>query len=385
MRFLLESSRVPIYERINLALKAALEEYGHEVIFYRPEFFDDDAFLQTINQAALDFYLISNEGAFIQRFSDKYQCYLFELVTLPLIFLFHDNVFCGTGDRKRLEQRYKGLSTVSPRSRIFCIEKSNITDLELRSVENVHFLTHATEFTPSQTPAKNDQIAFVGHTMAGLQTFPLDVFSEARSLIGFAWLRYADVEMPVQHLLLEMAKKTGANDCFIERQYLLNLLNKMTFSLRGEVLGALNVPMTIYGGDLSYGKGDPKSYRINSPNVTYASATVDYRDTAQIYANARININITGLQFDTAINNRVLDVIAAGGVLLTDYKADLLSLFPYAGPVTYRSANELKEKLIAAEDPKALKEIADICAAMRDHLLTHYTYKNTIATILDTL
>ena len=388
MRFLLESSRVPIYERINLALKAALEFLGHEVIFFSPDFRDDDAFIHTVNAATIDAYLISNEGAYIQRFSEVYQQFLFERVNHRLLFFFHDNAFCGTGDRTRLKQRYQALKEVSPRSRIFCIERSNLSDLAALSVENLHFLPHATEFTPvpaDRAAVSADTVAFVGHTMAGLQSFPVDAYPEARSLIGLAWLRFGDVETPVQQLLdLAIQKRQGASS-FVERQYLLNLLNKMTFSLRGEILNSLNVPLTVYGGDLSYGQGDPLLYRSSSPHITYAPATSDYNDTARIYANAGINLNITGLQFDTAINNRVLDVAASGGVLLTDRKADLARLFPYASALTYSSADELREKLLAARDPLVYRQMVNVCDAMREDILAQYSYNNVARTILTML
>ncbi len=383
MRILLESSKVPIYERINHALKVALENNGHEVIFFMADFPDDQTYIETINGISADFYLLSNEGARAHKFSEKFQKYLFELLKHKLVFLCHDNLFCGTGSIEKLEKRYTALREVSDNSRIFCIEKSNVKDLSSFGVRNIFYIDHATEFKSDNSVSKKEPISFVGHTMAGLDTFPVELFEEAPNLLTIARRRLLDCTFSVQQAVDDLILENKLSNNFINRQYWLNILNKMTFSYRGDLLNFIDVDLDIYGGDLSYGKGDKKTYIIPSNKITYKPATQDYYKTASIYKNSKISINISGFQFDTAVTNRVLDVIAAGGVLLTDFKSDFIINFPFAKELTYSNANELKEKIKKSEDPNYMNKLIEICNQVRINIYNNYTYKNTVETIIN--
>jgi hypothetical protein len=383
MRILLESSKVPIYERINHALKIALEDIGHEVIFFMADFPDDKTYIETLNGISADFYLLSNEGARAQKFSDKYNKYLFELLKHKLVFLCHDNIYCGTGSIEKLEKRYLALRNVSENSRIFCIEKSNVQDLSLFGVRNIFHINHATEFKYDDSASTNEPISFVGHTMAGLNTFPVELFSEAPYLLKIARRRLEDCTFSVQKAVDDLLLENNLSCDFITRQNWLNILNKMTFAYRGDLLNQIDEKLDIYGGDLSYGQGDKNIYIIPSEKIKYKPATQDYYKTASIYKNSKISINISGFQFDTAVTNRVLDVIAAGGILLTDFKSDFISNFPYAEELTYKNANELKEKIEKSKDPNYLRRLERICDQIRIEIEKKFSYKNTVEIIIN--
>ncbi len=383
MRILLESSRVPIYERINYSIKSALEKFGHEVIFFSADFPDDQQYLDAVNNLSADLYFLSNEGARAHKYSEFYGQYLFELLNHKLIFLCHDNMFCGTESVEKLKNRYEALRSVSNKSRIFCIESSNIQDLNSLGVENVYKINHATEFKTNELILRDLPISFVGHTMAGLQTFPIELFKEASYLREIAIKRLSDCTFSVQDEIDKKLLSLGFESSFINRQYLLNILNKMTFSYRGDLLNLINENLVIFGGDLSYGKGDRDQYIIPSNKINYLPATQDYRITADIYRRSRININITGFQFDTAITNRVLDVIAAGGIIFTDYKSDFVEQFPFASDLVYRSAEDLKNKIEKLNDENFLKKINEICSELKKIIYKSFSYDSTVKRIFD--
>lgn len=385
MRILLESSRVPIYERINYSIKSALEKSGHEVIFFSADFPDDQQYLDAVNNISADLYFLSNEGAKAHKYSDFYGQYLFELLNHKLIFLCHDNMFCGTESVEKLKIRYEALRSVSSKSRIFCIESSNIQDLGNLGIENVYKINHATEFNSQGSKNRQLPISFVGHTMAGLNSFPVNLFKEAQLLINIAKKKLLDCEFSVQQEVDTYLKKLDMKENFINRQYLLNILNKMTFSYRGDLLNSINTNLVIYGGDLSYGKGVPHQYIIPSEKIRYLPATSDYRETENIYRESKININISGFQFDTAITNRVLDVIAAGGLLFTDYKADFIKEFPFATELVYKNTEDLKIKIDKIKDDSYSKEISEICLELQDIIHKKFNYENTINQIFKTL
>jgi len=294
-------------------------------------------------------------------------------------------MFCGTESVEKLKIRYEALRSVSSNSRIFCIESSNIQDLGNLGIENVYKINHATEFNSQGSKNRQLPISFVGHTMAGLNSFPVNLFKEAQLLINIAKKKLLDCEFSVQQEVDTCLKKLDMKENFINRQYLLNILNKMTFSYRGDLLNSIDEDLVIFGGDLSYGKGDPVQYIIPSEKIKYLPATQDYRVTSDIYRRSKININITGFQFDTAITNRVLDVIAAGGIIFTDYKTNFIEEFPFASELLYENSVELKEKVSRLVDPEYIKLLDDICSQLREIIYDKFSYKNILNQIVGTL
>ena len=51
------------------------------------------------------------------------------------------------------------------------------------------------------------------------------------------------------------------------------------------------------------------------------------------------------MQFDQAVSNRILDVAAAGGFPLTDWKDELGAITAVAEAISYRSLEELRHKI----------------------------------------
>ena len=69
-------------------------------------------------------------------------------------------------------------------------------------------------------------------------------------------------------------------------------------------------------------------------------------EIVKIYQASKININVTKLMLKTAVNQRVFDVPACGGFLLTDYRRDLDTLFQLDKEmVCYRGLDDLKKKV----------------------------------------
>ena len=67
MKFIIESSLVPIYNRIAAAFTKTLMEHGHNVLFINAHEFTEDVFINTINNIEHDYYITTNELNFIQR------------------------------------------------------------------------------------------------------------------------------------------------------------------------------------------------------------------------------------------------------------------------------------------------------------------------------
>lgn len=70
------------------------------------------------------------------------------------------------------------------------------------------------------------------------------------------------------------------------------------------------------------------------------------KDMARVYAGSKINLNITMDQGVSSMNYRVLEVLASGGFLLTDYKEDTADYFEQEKDlVYYKNSFELIEKI----------------------------------------
>ena len=135
--------------------------------------------------------------------------------------------------------------------------------------------------------------------------------------------------------------------------------------LRGALLGAIrSVQADVFGSDWSL------------PGIN-SHPTVDYgRELPAVYSDSRINLNITSLQMERSLNNRIFDVASVGGFLLTDRGDDLKTIMPDCAPLTYRSAEELDAKVahfLAHESER--KELA---RELQKAIMKAHTYEHRV-------
>ena len=103
----------------------------------------------------------------------------------------------------------------------------------------------------------------------------------------------------------------------------------------------------------------------------FTGKTVAHDDLPRLYRNSQINVNIHHVQSSTSLNQRMFDVPASGGFLITEYLPGLEELFePEREVVFYRTPEELREKVQHyLERPDQCREIAERARArvLRDH------------------
>lgn len=105
-----------------------------------------------------------------------------------------------------------------------------------------------------------------------------------------------------------------------------------------------------------------------------------YRELPFVYASNLVNLNFTSFQMPTAVNQRVFDVPAAGGFLLTDAQSDLFELFGDDELALFVSVDDFKEKVdYYLKHPVQCEQISR--RAYR-HILETHTYYHRTATIL---
>ncbi|MBW1740033.1 MAG: glycosyltransferase [Deltaproteobacteria bacterium] len=111
------------------------------------------------------------------------------------------------------------------------------------------------------------------------------------------------------------------------------------------------------------------------PEVAY------FKDLKKIYHTAKINLNISRPQVKTALNQRLFDVPASEGFLLTDYREDLERYFEIGKEVAcFRSPEELREKIyyyLSHPD-----EMYRIKKAAYERVMEDHTYKKRMEELL---
>jgi spore maturation protein CgeB len=103
---------------------------------------------------------------------------------------------------------------------------------------------------------------------------------------------------------------------------------------------------------------------------------------AKLFVASKINLNISRVQFKTAINQRPFDVACAGGFILTDYRRDIGELFELGKEmVCYRDKEELRElSIYFLKHPEERREIA---MKAKKRILEEHTFKRRIQRMLE--
>jgi len=138
-------------------------------------------------------------------------------------------------------------------------------------------------------------------------------------------------------------------------------------AIRSRVLGGITASKVHIFGGLH---GD-----YANTNLVFSEG-IDYHTGAPgLYSSARINLNISSGQLVNSVNQRIFDVPACGGFLLTDYRPIVEELFDTTTEmITYRDTGELN-RLVAyyLEHDAERKQLA---ANARKRVLSEHTFQH---------
>jgi hypothetical protein len=384
MIFLIETSRTPIYDRIAIAFCNALIKLGHTSHFYDPDGFDENSFISTINSINIDYYFSTNVFNKIHQLNGKTQRYNFEDINHKMIFIHHDSAFCPTNSIENIDSKLGALIKHQNKISHFFIEISNLREFKALGISNCYNLSHASEFISKENILDySHDLAFVGHTMSNLNGYPMNRDDFGHHLVGLAWKRYSKSTHHIQPEIDSLSKdpyllnklNCASTYDLSRHRYLMQLLTQYTMAYRGEVISNIkNHTVNIYGGDLSYGKIDNPILKINKENVIYQPATSNYQDTSEIYRKSKINLNISSLQFDTAMNNRIIDIVLAGGFVLTDRRDDLLTASSVGRDISFETPEEMQYKIDYFLSEKNIDEYINVKNTILKEFKDKYTY-----------
>lgn len=118
---------------------------------------------------------------------------------------------------------------------------------------------------------------------------------------------------------------------------------------------------------------------LPSGSWSHAAPLNYYSDLPDFYRGTRVNFNTTSMQMKGALNQRVFDVPASGGFLLTDWRAQLGAAFEEGREVVcYREAGEIEDLLRHyLDNPSARLGIA---RRARQRIEREHSYAHRIAT-----
>jgi hypothetical protein len=383
MHFVLEQSSTPIYQRLIAGISRALVQAGHRISLLDPTDFIAGSFAGsfagskdgTLTQVALG--RVAQVGLHRPRFWDRLDCleadaliivspvsllagfdlvrgtFLYEQGPMPLVFLHFEDCFSTHPSLERIEAALGSYLATAHRSHHFCLEPRNAQDLgRLNLATSPLFAIGEGPYEPPAGAALRRDVCFIGHVHPGFiwGDHPPGLASELQADIGRRLLQF---DHPFEPAALAYAQRhCGPGSSAVQRlaakAFYRSLAHGHSLEFRGEVLRRLGGhPLDLYG---------PEAERLCAswPAPAQAPAVGPWRGhpattsvaaSAAVYRSSLISLNITALQFDQAVSNRVLDVAAAGGFPLTDWKEELVAITSVAEAISYRSPEELQHKI----------------------------------------
>jgi len=390
-KIIIEGSRTPIYRRIINGLAHSFGKKHGQTITIEPDTESPLEFVRRVNELKPDLVIISNLFGLLSTYNPDNQKYIYELLTSCIVFLHYDNLLGPVNDWDEIERRLNTWVGISDRSSHFCIENNNSSDLQELSIRNSHKLYHATEFERIDNKGKyRYDVSFVGHLLPEsifLNSIDPDNLLVERVLAAYQKRRehldYRIEEDAVSFADLSVPSRRPIIDWLTAKQIYRARINGTSLYLRGNIISSIadNFDVDVIGGDPSYLNNKTGTRQLEHARVNIHTPNKNHKDTDRIYAESRININITSIQFDSAIVNRVLDVGAAGGFLLTDWKDGLREITPVYELISYRTIDELKNKIdyYLTHDAERL----EIAAQLHHDVKQKRTYDLATRSILD--
>lgn len=384
LRFLLEESRTPIYQRILNAFGAALTQAGHAVTWLkRNAYRNRKEVIRFVSSESFDYCLVTNGLGRLSAYFPDINRFLFEFFPARLIFVHHDSLFSFYRDIKMIDRKIQALQRINSRSFHFCIEPYNVKDLNSMGINEAYPFHHASEFVASsESPdVYTSDISFVGHILPN-DFWPKGDVLTSNLLLDCFNKRIEAMDRRIETFADTFSDHPGLNadsriNRVIYKYWFISAIHAASQHYRGEVVSRIaNHNIDIFGGDPAYLSGRDKNRVIHNKSVRYFPPTIDSAGTQSVYRTSKINLNITSLQFDDAVVNRVIDVCACGGFLLTDCKSGLEELTPLGREISYETVDELNTKIdyyLTHEH-----ERIEIARQMHDDINKKCTYSNAI-------
>ncbi len=357
----------------------AFREYGCKVKEIQLEGgfrFNDDN-LNDVVKFKPNFILAYGGNGFIKH----EDIYLFRFLGIPLISLYFDVPFVSMS--KDIENEMKNYPDYYYS---FIWDEFFLQLFQEKGLKNSYPIMLATDpsiFYPKENLKLDKTISFVGiidetHMLTNsnsqeVNTFIDEVINLKKNNLGmpileicchlFGMLKYKNI--------LEIYSKS--NEIFWKIVYY--IINQKGSSLiRKFVLESIDYNEVNVYGSTPFNKSNMKFHN----NVAYGD------ELSEVFQSSKINLNISAMQLESSVNNRIFDVFASKGFLLTDYRKDIEKVFPKVwSEIIYKDIDDLKEKVkyFLCND-KRRQEISD---ELYHIVISKHTYKQRVEYIVNIL
>ena len=341
-------------------------------------------------------WLSTNWRNEIVTFDYEKQIFPFELLENLMVVIHHDT--SGATDQVLYHKKLLDTYKLKHKSIIhFMIEHDLVVPYRSYGVTHTHPINHCTEFNKSLDPSENraKSMTFIGHLTNSLENMPPIHSKDPHRLLSAAYARLSDCEFSIKDFLV--SSKTGkinvhsrtrqsitARNVFLPALIAdLRAINRLSNPIRGNFISSLTAPLTIIGGDLSKGSSDNSFYKIDQSNITYQPATFQSLSVQDLYNQSLFTINVTSLQFDFAVNNRVVDAIMSGCLPITDYRPGLESLTTESQRFAYTSLSDFHSKVEYYLNPRHQQEKHDLVTHLQDEIKEEVNYRNVYESVIN--
>ncbi|MBI9111643.1 glycosyltransferase [Maridesulfovibrio ferrireducens] len=284
--------------------------------------------------------------------------------------------------------RYKNVS--SELTSIFTYDAGNLSVMQDKGFDNVFYLPLATDpcrFKAGK-PGKDSwcsQVSFVGNSMvdavsnsladANLPRNIKDRYPQLAAEFGNADDLSVEKYLEKRHPdLLEIVEEFKADEQKLSFEALITWEATRQYRLSCiEAILDFN-PLIV---------GDPGWHVLLDKNGWRYLPSLDYyADLPAFYPMSDVSFNCTSRQMKGAVNQRIFDVPACGGFILTDYREQMENLFePDSEIISYSNVKEIPQIMERCLGDKKMRE--KVSAAARKRILSEHTYEHRLLSILD--
>jgi spore maturation protein CgeB len=282
---------------------------------------------------------------------------------------------------------------IGPHCHAFCWERTYLPYLRASGFASAHWLPLATDpmlWKDNATMPGGIQrpLSFVGSSMGESFLAPLRqkfLWSDRLQPLveKTAALLLTNPQTPLPKLLAQACASLGIAHPFSDernRTWLSAYCIHFASMLRRRELIASLIPQGI---ELF---GDPQGWQQSLgqlPLLPRLHGDIDYHQLGPLYRSSAVNINTTSCQMATAVNQRIFDIPAAGGFVLTDRQTDALELFEPSQLALYHDRDDAHQQVrYYVNNPREAQAIARAAAQA---IQARHTYTHRLCTLLNTL
>ncbi|MFN7954417.1 MAG: glycosyltransferase [bacterium] len=356
---------------------AALSELGHEVTTFPTEALLDLARLRDEVRAIQPHFAF-----FVANLSVPLE--VLDELGVPFATWFADNPF------RVLDERFRGA-----RMSLFSWDRAYLAELREHGIEHAHWLPLAANpgrFTAGpQDPERVAPLSFCADCgddeqlsdlpfaeVPGLKEI-VDELIDAQALDPTRRIPTLVRERASASQTHELLARALAGDAALARELEICVEASAGVRYRRNVLLALvtgGVPLDVYG---PAGWGPQVG---GLPRVRVLGWLENGEPLASLYRSSTVNLNLTIPQLRTALPMRVFDALAAGGAVLTDYRADVEELFdPRSELHVARSTPELVE--LAQWLLRHPRYAAEAARAGQARVLAEHTFRHRMEALVN--